>query len=90
MRSDADRASDILEAIAKIRERITDGDAFAGDEPAPGDTGTRRYGDKGDTGTGHATTKLGRGADHSNFEVEGLSPYPHLTLLVSQPCYILI
>jgi uncharacterized protein with HEPN domain len=33
MRSDADRVSDILEAIAKIRERITDGmDAFQGDE----------------------------------------------------------
>jgi uncharacterized protein with HEPN domain len=33
MRSDADRVSDILEAIAKIRERITDSiDAFQGDE----------------------------------------------------------
>jgi len=33
MRSDADRLSDILEAIAKIRERITDSiQAFQGDE----------------------------------------------------------
>jgi len=33
MKSDADRLSDILEAIAKIRERITDSiDAFQGDE----------------------------------------------------------
>jgi uncharacterized protein with HEPN domain len=33
MRSDADRVSDILEAIAKIGERITDSlDAFQGDE----------------------------------------------------------
>jgi uncharacterized protein with HEPN domain len=33
MRSDADRLSDILEAIAKIRERITDSiPAFQGDE----------------------------------------------------------
>jgi uncharacterized protein with HEPN domain len=33
MRSDADRASDILEAIAKIRERTTGGvGAFQGDE----------------------------------------------------------
>jgi hypothetical protein len=33
MRSDADPVSDILEAVAKIRERITDGmDAFQGDE----------------------------------------------------------
>ena len=33
MKSDADRVSDILEAIAKIRERITDSiDAFQGDE----------------------------------------------------------
>ena len=33
MRSDADRLSDILEATAKIRERITDSiDAFQGDE----------------------------------------------------------
>jgi uncharacterized protein with HEPN domain len=33
MRSDADRVSDILEAIAKIKERITDNlDAFLGDE----------------------------------------------------------
>ena len=33
MRSDADRLSDILEAIAKIRERITDDiHAFQGDE----------------------------------------------------------
>ena len=33
MRSDADRVSDILEATAKIRERVTDDiDAFLGDE----------------------------------------------------------
>jgi hypothetical protein len=33
MRSDADRLSDILEAIAKIRERLTDSiDAFQADE----------------------------------------------------------
>jgi uncharacterized protein with HEPN domain len=33
MRSDADRLSDILEAIAKIRERITESiTAFQGDE----------------------------------------------------------
>ena len=33
MRSDADRLADILEAVAKIRERITDTiDAFQGDE----------------------------------------------------------
>jgi len=33
MRSDRDRVSDILEAIAKIRERITDSiDSFLGDE----------------------------------------------------------
>ena len=33
MRSDADRLSDILEAIAKIRERITDSiDTFQADE----------------------------------------------------------
>jgi uncharacterized protein with HEPN domain len=33
MRSDADRLSDILEAIAKTRERITDSiQAFQGDE----------------------------------------------------------
>ena len=33
MRSDADRVSDILEAAAKIRERVTDSvDTFQGDE----------------------------------------------------------
>ena len=33
MRSDADHVNDILEAVAKIRERITDQfDAFQGDE----------------------------------------------------------
>jgi uncharacterized protein with HEPN domain len=33
MRSDADRVSDILEAAAKIRGRVTDSvDAFQGDE----------------------------------------------------------